>query len=310
MKRFSSILNGMESNPGSKCHFCDECDGRGCIGELPGMGGVFNNENFMRNHDEWVKFSAPASASSAPAASASVPLPSLRLAPITGAIQNVGYHDEKSFYYDLVNASVRAGLKLSIGDGYPDEKIKFGIEALAAAGKTGAVFIKPYENAKILERMEWASSVAEMYGVDIDSYAIVTMRNLVNLQQKTAQDLLALKARAQKAGVPFAIKGIFKPEDIELVREVHPDVVVVSNHGGRVETLRGSTVAYLAEHGAELARHTGSVWIDGGIRKRHDLETAARLGASEVMLGRSCISALLKSGLDGVRARVDLMLEK
>lgn len=310
MKRFSSILNVMESNPGSKCHFCDECDGRGCIGELPGMGGVFTNENFIRNHDEWDTFSAPAGSSSASDASASVPLPSLRLAPITGAIQNVGYHDEKSFYYDLVNASVRAGLNLSIGDGYPDEKIKFGIEALAAAGRTGAVFIKPYENAKILERMDWASSVAEMYGVDIDSYAIVTMRNLVNLQQKTSRDLLDLKARAKKAGVPFAIKGIFKPEDIELVRDVQPDIVVVSNHGGRVETLRGSTVAYLAEYGAELVRHTGSVWIDGGIRRRRDLETAARLGASEVMLGRPCISALLKSGLDGVRARVDMMLEK
>jgi isopentenyl diphosphate isomerase/L-lactate dehydrogenase-like FMN-dependent dehydrogenase len=289
----------MELNPGSKCHFCDECDGRGCIGELPGMGGVFNSENFIRNHDDWARF----------AGNSSVPLPAIRLAPITGAIQNVGYHDEKAFYFDLIKASIGAGLKLSIGDGHPDEKIKFGIEALAAAGKKGAVFIKPYENAKILERMDWASGVAEMYGVDIDSYAIVTMRNLVNLQQKTTSDLLELKSRAAKSGLPFAIKGVFRPEDIELVRDVHPDVVVVSNHGGRVETLRGSTVEYLAAHGAELARHTGSVWIDGGVRKRRDLETAARLGASEVMIGRPCISALLKSGTDGVRVRIEAMLK-
>ena len=290
----------MELNPGSKCHFCDECDGRGCIGELPGMGGVFNNENFIRNHDDWARF----------ADGSAVSLPALRLAPITGAIQNVGYHDEKAFYFDLIEASIRAGLRLSIGDGHPDEKIKFGIEALAASGKKGAVFIKPYENAKILERMDWAANVAELYGVDIDSYAIVTMRNLVNLQQKTSRDLLELKARAAKAGLPFAIKGVFRPEDIELVRDVHPDVVVVSNHGGRVETLRGSTVEYLAAHGAELARHAGAVWIDGGVRQRRDLETAARLGASEVMLARPCISALLKSGPDGVRARVDAMLKK
>lgn len=290
----------MELNPGSKCHFCDECDGRGCIGELPGMGGVFNNENFIRNHDDWARF----------ADVSPVTLPELRLAPITGAIQNVGYHDERTFYFDLIEASIHAGLRLSIGDGHPDEKIKFGIEALTAAGKKGAVFIKPYENAKILERMDWAANVAELYGVDIDSYAIVTMRNLVNLQQKTSRDLLELKARAAKAGIPFAIKGVFRPEDIELVRDVHPDVVVVSNHGGRVETLRGSTVEYLAAHGAEIARHSGGVWIDGGVRQRRDLETAARLGATEVMLGRPCLSALLKSGPDGVRARVDAMLKK
>lgn len=289
-----------------KCHFCDVCDGRGCLSELPGMGGVFENENFMRNCADWAQYAAASEATTGPLAAGigDFTLPRIRLAPITGAIQNVGYHDEKTFYFDLINGAIAAEVGLSIGDGHPDEKLLFGIDALASAGRAGAVFIKPYENRKIIERMEWASSVSEIIGVDIDSYAILTMRNLVNLQKKGVSDLLEIKARAASEGKPFAIKGIFRPEDLELVREVRPDIVVVSNHGGRVETLRGSSADFLARHGSDLASFAGEVWVDGGIRTRADVEAAGRLGAKEVMIGRPFITALLRSGAEGLRERV------
>jgi len=285
----------------AKCHFCDMCDGHGCVAELPGMGGAYNNENFISNYDDWDKY--PVSPS---IGSDLMRLPAIRLAPITGAVQNVGYFDERTFYFDLIQASIKAGIRLSIGDGHPDEKLLFGIEALKASGRLGAVFIKPYENNKIRERMDWAEDVAELVGVDIDSYAILTMRNLVNLQKKNASDLIELKSHTDK---PFAIKGIFLPEDIELVREVHPDIVVISNHGGRVETRRGSTVDFLAKYGKEIASHTGEIWIDGGIRKRRDLEVAASFGAVEVMIGRPVISALMKDRDDGVLDRIKQLLK-
>ena len=80
--------------------------------------------------------------------------------------------------------------------------------------------------------------MSEVVGIDIDSYAIVTMRNLVNLERKTAAQLLELKACVAREGKPFAIKGIFRPEDIELVKAWCARIsLVVSNHGGRVETL-------------------------------------------------------------------------
>ena len=272
-----------------KCHFCERCDGHGCVSELPGMGGAFANENFIRNCADWDLHDAP-----------EAPLPAIRLAPITGAEQNIGYAEEKPFYGAIVEAAIRSGLRLSIGDGYPDEKLKHGIAALEVSGARGAVFIKPYENAKIIERMEWARGVAEIIGVDIDSYAIVTMRNLAKLERKDARSLRELKERAASFGVPFAIKGIFRPEDIDLVREVRPDIAVVSNHGGRVETLKGSTAEFLARHARSLAESSGSVWVDGGIRKRRDLLVAASYGASEVMVGRPFITALVHDGHEGV----------
>lgn len=278
-----------------KCHFCDMCDGHGCLGELPGMGGVYDNGNFIANREGWEAHALRDEGTS-------IPLPAIRLAPITGAVQNVGYREERAFYHDLIEAAVRADIRLSIGDGCPDEKILFGIEALSRAGKKGAVFIKPYPDERIHERIEWARPVSEIVGIDIDSYAIVTMRNLVNLEEKNAASLIALK---KKAGVPFAIKGVFKKEDIELVREVKPDIVVISNHGGRVETRKGHTVGFLAEYGKELSSHAGEIWIDGGVRTRKDLETAARYGVKEVMIGRPFISALLRHGLEGICLRMN-----
>lgn len=284
----------MDSLLGAKCHFCDVCNGHGCVSELPGMGGAYNNENFIRNCADWDKYLETGSV-----------LPLIRLAPITGAMQNVGYPEERNFYFDMMRAAQAINLRISIGDGYPDEKLKFGIEALVSVGRKGAVFIKPYENTRILERIEWASGVSEIVGVDIDSYAILTMRNLVNLQRKTAHDLLEIKKHAQK---PFAIKGVFQLEDIALVKEVKPDIVVISNHGGRVDTERGSSVDFLAKHGKELSRYVGEIWVDGGIRKRHDLIIAKQLGACEVMIGRPFISALLRFGQEGIKMRLhDLM---
>lgn len=279
----------MGETQGPACHFCDICDGHGCIGELPGMGGVYENTNFIENCSAWKSFVPDENSGF---------VPTLRLAPVTGAIQNAGYPDERQFYHDLITASRTAGLALSIGDGYPDEKLRYGIEALEASGEKGAVFIKPYDNSKILERMEWAASVTEIVGVDIDSYAIVTMRNLVNLQQKNVAQLRELKDAAR---APFAVKGIFKKDDIALVRELKPDIVVISNHGGRVETERGSTAAFLAAHGRELSSLCGELWVDGGIRNIRDLRVAGALGARTCMIARPVLTALLAGGVSGVR---------
>ena len=275
---------------GYKCHFCAECDGHGCLGELPGMGGVFESANFINNCAAWKKYHTDTIRDDE--------LPPIRLAPITGGVENVGYNDEAAFYFDLIEACAEAGFLLSIGDGYPDAKIQGGLAALQRYKKTGAVFIKPYPNARIFERIDWVRSSADLIGIDIDSYNIVTMRNLVQLEQKDAHSLKELQRYAK---MPFAIKGIFLPENVELVKELRPDVAVISNHGGRIETRRGSTADFLAEYGDTLRKFAGEVWVDGGLRSRTDIAAAKQLGAAQVMIGRPCITALLSGGVTGVR---------
>ena len=41
-----------------KCHFCAACEGKGCVGEMPGMGGAFNSANLIENVAGWKKLAA------------------------------------------------------------------------------------------------------------------------------------------------------------------------------------------------------------------------------------------------------------
>ena len=267
--------------------------GTGCVGELPGMGGFNNNVNFQSNCKDWeiiqkeiVDFETIAK---------NLEMPKIRLAPITGAVENVGWEDEESFYFEMTKAAYESGAKLSIGDGCPDIKIQNGIKAIKALQESNplenpkaAVFIKPYPNPKIQERIDWAKDVSEIVGVDIDSYNIVTMRNLVNLEQKTAEQLLQIK---NKINVPFVIKGVFTQKDLELVQKVQPDVVYISNHGGRVETEIGSSADFLVKNAQLLKNYCKEIWIDGGIRSKLDIQTAIFHGASQVIMARPFIHA-------------------
>lgn len=281
-----------------KCHFCETCDGTGCIGEMPGMGGFNDSINFQLNCAAWHQVGAGLPPSDGP-------LAKVRLAPITGAVENIGYGDEEQYYQDMISACYRAGVLLSIGDGCPDIKLQSGLKAVRALQQQhgsqvqAAVFIKPYPDSVFLERMAWAEGAAEAIGIDIDSYNIVTMRNLVNLERKNAAQLKMLK---KAAGVPFIMKGVFTRQDIDLASEVHPDVIVVSNHGGRVENRIGSTAEFLQQFGAELKNCCGQIWVDGGIRSPAEIRIATALGASQVLVGRPFISALCKNGAEGVAA--------
>lgn len=274
------------------------------------MGGVRRNENFRLNCDGWAvcRKHAPQTVQAFMEAvrEAGNFAPVLRNAPVTGAVENIGFMDETSFYYQMISAAYQAGLRLCIGDGTPDIKLQSGIAAVhalreqtnrtagdAQALPMAAVFIKPYDNERILQRAAWASPVAEVIGVDIDAYNIATMRNVVRLERKTAAQLKALKAQV---GVPFAIKGVFCTEDLALVREVKPDIAYISNHGGRVETRIGSTAEFLLQYGAELRANCGELWVDGGIRSACDVATALSLGATQVLVGRPLITALCKGG--------------
>ena len=271
---------------------------------MPGMGGVRHNENFRLNCDGWEVCRKHDGQAVQALLEQGDFAPILRNAPVTGAVENVGYADEQRFYYDLLRAAHKADLRLSIGDGTPDLKLQSGIAAIQRlqaeeSALRAAVFIKPYDNKRIFERAAWAAPVAEVIGIDIDSYNIATMRNLVQLERKTAAQLKEVRKRA---GVPFAIKGVFCEEDLALVREVKPDIAYVSNHGGRIDTRTGSTAEFLLQYGAELRANCGELWVDGGIRSALDVATALSLGAAQVLIGRPFITALCKGGEAAVSA--------
>ena len=287
------------------------------MGELPGMGGVFEGKNFSLNVQGWKKILPAIPQEKLQEAAASFSAQKLRLAPITGAQENVGWPDEESFYAPFYAFADSLGIKLGVGDGCPDNKLQSGIAAVqklwqaqeAAASQSGAnqnfsqtkkaaVFLKPYPQEKLLERAEWALPVAEYIGVDIDSYNIVTMRNKVHLEQKTAAQLQELR-KATK--LPLAVKGVFTQQSLALIEELKPDVAYISNHGGRVETDIGSTAEFLQANIARIKNICGAVWVDGGVRSKEDALAALALGAQEVLLGRPIITAFLEKTQGGER---------
>ena len=160
-----------------------------------------------------------------------------------------------------------------------------------------AFFLKPYPDAKLQERLSWIKPYASYIGIDIDSYNILTMRNLVNLEKKTVNQLTEFRNQFE---VPFVIKGVFTDEDLELVKELKPDVVYISNHGGRVETRVGSSAEFLQKHAAELKNYCDEIWVDGGIRTKEDVQTAIFYGADKVILARPFIRALFEDDIAGM----------
>ena len=75
------------------------------------------------------------------------------------------------------------------------------------------------------------------------------------------------------------------------MKEVRPDVVYISNHGGRVETRLGSTGDFLKAYADELKNYCDQIWVDGGIRTRRDIQTALYYGADQVIMARPLIRA-------------------
>lgn len=277
------------------------------------MGGIRNNENFILNVQGWEKIRIENSEKIKEFLKrpAEFRIPSVAIAPMTGAVENLGFENEDDYYDAMMSASSSAGIGLCIGDGFPDEKIKFGIKSVESLKtrpkifpKKASVFIKPYSNEKIIERIRWSSKMANLIGIDIDSYNILTMRNLVNLEKKTVEQLIEIQNFVHKElNVPFAIKGIFTEEDIELVKKVRPDIAYISNHGGRIDTRTGSTAEFLLQHAEEIKKYCGSLWVDGGIRTPLDIATAHAFGADKVLIGRPFVTALCKNGEKGVCAK-------
>ena len=280
----------MATNGDLKCHRCAVCDGYGCPGMLPGLGGVFEGKNFQLNYEGWRELLEAAVENGAGEEIRNICVrPSiLRCGPVTGAVENIGYSNEADFYLPYLQNAVQAGFGLCVGDGCPDEKLKLGTEAVKQLGQKAAFFLKPYPQEKLFERVEWIRPYASHIGIDIDSYNIVTMRNLVNLERKTAEQLAEFREHTK---LPFVIKGVFTEDDLTLVSLVRPDVVYISNHGGRVETRVGSTAQFLAEHAVELKKYCKEIWVDGGIRTRQDVQTALYYGADQVILARPLIRA-------------------
>ena len=274
----------------SACRGCALCDGRACAGEVPGIGGKGRGDTFVNNVLSWEEISAPWMEAR---------LPEIAVAPITGVDENIGgAMPEAEFHDALVLGAKEAGIFSCIGDGVPDYKFTDGVAALVRHSRKAAIIIKPHRNRIIIERFELAAPYAEAVGIDIDACTLATVESKAAMEKKDARLLREIQEFVK---LPFVIKGICREEELELLDAVRPDIVVISNHGGRVaDEFEG--IAYTLERLAPRARNfCGEVWVDGGLRTREHLLKAAALGAKRVLIARPFIQGVVCFGADGVR---------
>ena len=101
------------------------------------------------------------------------------------------------------------------------------------------------------------------------------------------------------------LKGIATAEDASLAVEHGADGVIVSNHGGRVETGRG-TIDILPEV-VDAVRGRIPVLVDGGFRRGSDVYKALAIGARAVGIGRPYLYGLASFGQEGVERVLDIL---
>ncbi|ADC65436.1 FMN-dependent alpha-hydroxy acid dehydrogenase [Ferroglobus placidus DSM 10642] len=204
-------------------------------------------------------------------------------APLSGLVKAV---DERCFER-IINESWEAGVVPWIGYPIQDEVEKFE--------KPFVWIIKPLENRKkIYEEIERAEKTKALaVGVDIDSAAGVKVKhNVLSYGGTKPLSRRELEDLASTTKLPFVVKGVLSEKDYYLAANFS-DVVVISNHGGRVLDSAVSPLEVLDD--IEKMVTTG---VDSGFRYGTDVFKALAYGADFVLIGRPVVYALaIESGV-------------
>lgn len=288
------------------CYVCKTCDGVNCASGVPGMGGTGAGESFRRNSQSLKKYKIitrlihetrePDTSSEIFGKKISMPV---MAAPITGAVTNMGGAIEELDYNNSVVFGCRdAGTIAFVGDGATPEKYKIGLDAIKRSGGWGIPIFKPrLDNEEILKRIKAAEEAnALAVGMDIDAavFKTMAMRNQA-VAPKSVSELKELKASTK---LPFILKGIMNPHDVEMACEAGMDAIIVSNHGGRVlDEMPGSMD--VLEDLVKAASGALTVMVDGGFRNGVDIIKALALGARHVLIGRPVAIAAVGMGIEG-----------
>lgn len=293
------------------CRVCRECDGRACVGEVPGMGGLGTAGGFKDN------LTALKEVSFNMRLIHDVTEPDLRVsllgrdlalpllaAPIGGVSFNMGgLVSEEEYIHAIVCGCKEKGILGCTGDGVPDFIHETGLAQIQVAQGHGIPFIKPWEDKELYEKIEKVrDSGADTMGIDIDAAGLITLKKMG--RPVSPKGVAKLGEIIKKANMRFILKGVMTVIDARAAVDAGADAIVVSNHGGRVFDYTPGAARVLPAIAGEV-RDEIIVLADGGVRSGGDVLKLLALGAHGVMIGRPfCVAAM--GGLkDGVMAYID-----
>ncbi|MGE4297250.1 MAG: alpha-hydroxy-acid oxidizing protein [Desulfovibrionaceae bacterium] len=294
------------------CRVCPQCNGKACVGEVPGMGGLGTGASFMANFNALAAYrlnmrlihdvTEPDTSLSLFGFDMSLPV---FAAPIGGVTFNMGGKITEEEYATSVISGCRAKGSLGCsGDGVPEFIYKSGFAAIKAENGAGIPFIKPWEDKELFAKLDEAvENGCKVIGMDIDAAGLVTLAKMGRpVTPKRPKKLGEIIRRTE--GVQFIIKGIMTPDDAQRAVDAGAAGIVVSNHGGRVLD-HTPGVAEILPWVAEAVRDQVIILADGGVRTGADVLKLLALGADAAMIGRPFAVAALGGLKEGVMAYID-----
>lgn len=295
------------------CRVCPRCDGKACIGEVPGMGGLLSGTAFINNCEALAMYQInmrtihlvdqPDTAVKVFGKSFNTPI---FVAPLTGASYNMGGAlSEKELISCLMKGAKEADSFSFSGDGAEENIFTSGLEAISSVGGSGIPIIKPRSMEAIAKRISQAEeSGAFAVGIDLDGAGLVTMA--LKGQPVGPKNFYQLSELMGLTKLPFVLKGIMTAQEAEMALELGAAAIVISNHGGRV--LDGTPgVAEVLPEIVERVKGEVFVFADGGIRTGIDVLKMLALGANAVLIGRPALWGAFGGGSDGVKLTVEKM---
>ncbi len=290
------------------CRVCPECNGKACVGEVPGMGGMGTGTSFKNNVESLAAYRINLrTLHGVKKPNTQIKLFGQELktpifgAPITGNNFNMGGAlNEEEWAEAMIQGCLTSGAMGSTGDAPDPAMYKAGLGVVAKAQGLGIPFMKPRELPEVFDYLRLAEEAGVLaVGMDVDAAGLVS----IPVSPKTKEDL---KTIIDNTSLPFIIKGIMTVEEAEIAVEVGAAAIVVSNHGGRVLDYTPGTAEVLPEIAAAVDGRI-QVIVDGGVRTGVDVLKMLALGADAVMIGRPLIIAGYGGGAEGVALAIRRM---
>lgn len=292
------------------CRVCPQCNGKACVGMIPGFGGVRTGRSFTRNIEALQAYGLVMRSmagseemdTSLTLFGKTVSMPIL-VAPVGAIALNAKVEGDPAAVETAYDAAVaqgamEAGTVAFTGDGGAPYMYNAGIAA--SLGYPGCVIptIKPRDDKAIIERAHMAANAGALaVACDIDAATLINMRLLGQpVGPKSAASIAAI---TKAIPLPFIVKGIMSADEAVACVKAGAKGIVVSNHGGRVLDGMAGTADVLPDI-AKAVKGRIKIFVDGGVRHGEDVLKFLALGADAVLVGRPVAVAAIGGGAAGV----------
>lgn len=303
---YNDVKKAAKENLNGSCKVCRVCNGVACSGEVPGMGGKGTGNAFTENLRALEKHKLNMRViHDAKNPDTSVELFGKKMdipvfaAPVSGTTLNMGgKYTEEEYISWVIGGCLDSKVYPMVGDTAVDSFLITNLKVLKEFKGEGIVFIKPWENKNIIEKIRLAEEAgAFAVGVDIDACGLITLA--MHGKPVMPKNVDEIKELVNSTKLPFILKGIMTVDEALLAVEAGVDAIVVSNHGGRVLDETPGVAEVLPEI-AKAVKGKVKILADGGVRTGVDILKMIALGADGVLIGRPFVTASFGGAREGV----------